>query len=191
MLIDQDNQDSRRELDEFHLFRQKKYSYLYFCPKCKRSFDSAESIDKCKTCSSDLVLLKPEQEATNYRYYCPVCEKNFTVSEKSDKCINCGSKFVHQYAWKEEEKTDKARMRLFRVKSFFRKIINFIGRPGVKKDQTQKKDDSSPPENSQKESKINNTINSIIEELIIEQSIFSRPLIRLNPFSRSEEMPTR
>ena len=82
-------------------------------------------------------------------------------------------------------------MRLFRVKSFFRKIIDFIGRSRVKKDQTQKKDDSSQPENSQKESKINNTINSTIEELIIEQSIFLRPLIRLNPFSRSEEMPTK
>ncbi len=181
MLIDQDNQGSRKELDEFHLFRQKKFKQLYYCPKCKRSFDSGEQMNQCKLCSGDLVMLKPEQEVSNYRYYCPVCEKNFTVSEKATQCINCGNKFIHQYAWETSERTDKARMRLFSIKLFFRKIINYIGKSRIKKPQV---NESSQPK--EQENKINDTI----EEIIIEQSNFSRPVIRLNFFSSGEELPT-
>jgi hypothetical protein len=56
-----------------------------------------------------------------------------------------------------------------------------MGKSRVKKPQVS---ESSQPK--EQENKINNTI----EEIIIEQSNFSRPVIRLNFFSSGEELPT-
>ena len=171
------------ELDDHHLHRLKKYKHLYYCPKCVRNFDSKEVMKKCKICSTDLIELKPDQKS-EYRYYCPVCEKNFTVPEKPEKCINCGNKIIHSYQWEGKSKTDKTRVRMAGIRSLLRRLIDGFG----KKKSTE---NTKPIEKPQKiEEKTN--AEEKIEDVIIEQSNFVRPIIRLNPFSKSsEELPTK
>ena len=167
------------ELDEHHLFRLKKFKHLYYCPSCKRNIDSAEPMNKCSICSGDLVELVPKtKEEIKYRYYCPVCEKNFTVPEEASKCINCGNKFIHQY---ELAAKTEPRMWVADIKSSLGKMLSYTRRIGkIAKTRLPKK------ENKQSE------VKDTIEDIIIEQSNFVRPVFRLNLFSRNrEELPAQ
>lgn len=191
MLIAENNELPQGEVDEYHVFRTRKSNHLYFCTVCKRSFDSSSPVTTCDKCSGELIELKPEhlKEKTSYRYYCPVCEKNFTVTEKASACVNCGSKFIHQYAWAGREKADKVVMRLVKIKSMFLNAFYSVGKLKLNGNEGVIKREKSRPDSLQPG---NNKISETIGEVIIEQSSFVRPLIRLNLFSGNmEEMPTR
>lgn len=95
-------------LDDFEEYRRRAFSYLYFCEKCARSYDSKEEEEKCRHCGSGLKALwsmpgKKKAEKV-YRYYCTACEKNYVSGEKPAACEMCGSGFVHSYLWEKRSR---------------------------------------------------------------------------------------
>jgi len=54
------------ELDEYHSFREKKFRYIYFCPNCSRSFETAAPTNSCKFCSGKIRRLAPIPTTEDY-----------------------------------------------------------------------------------------------------------------------------
>ena len=54
------------ELDEYHSFREKKFRYIYFCPNCSRSFETATPTNKCKFCYGNIKRLAPIPTTEDY-----------------------------------------------------------------------------------------------------------------------------
>lgn len=114
---------SMSELDDFEEFRKRAFSYLYFCPKCTRSFDSADRLEKCRFCGGAVQKLwsspeKAKAAEKSYRYYCTRCEKNFFSGAKPESCAVCGSLFIHAYEWK------RIRRDVFRTR--FRRMLRKV-----------------------------------------------------------------
>jgi len=54
------------ELDEYHSFRERRFKYLYFCPSCSRSFETAAPAEKCKFCSGSISSMTPIPTTEEY-----------------------------------------------------------------------------------------------------------------------------
>ena len=106
-------------LDDLHRFRQKRYSRMYFCSKCARSFD-ADMLEKCRVCGSEVAEMghgKPSGRAKPmFRFYCPKCEKTFMLGSKVDKCEICGYDKLHSYEWQRFGIRDRIRTRLAQLR---------------------------------------------------------------------------
>ena len=107
---------SKGTLDQFHRHRLKEYKYLYYCPRCVRSFDAKEPIDVCKFCSGavrSITGAKYERPlAQKYHYYCANCEKNFESFTTFENCPICSGKIAHIYTWKELSAWEKMSVHL-------------------------------------------------------------------------------
>ncbi len=108
-------------LDAFDKFRDDRYSFLYLCKNCARTFDSKIYVDACKFCGHNVVELRSikkkktfplNRENRLYRYYCPLCEKNFITSEKLTVCSTCRIDYMHVYTWDSLRKRDRLYIKL-------------------------------------------------------------------------------
>ncbi|MBI2578634.1 MAG: hypothetical protein HYW26_02905 [Candidatus Aenigmarchaeota archaeon] len=120
MRVDQYPAGSLNDLDEF---RGQKFSRLYLCRNCARSFDTVSKITQCKFCDSEDVQVISSKKSTSakYRYYCPVCERNFMTNSKVRSCEFCGNKHIHMNEWESAAQRDEFPAGLWKFFSNFLK----------------------------------------------------------------------
>jgi DNA-directed RNA polymerase subunit RPC12/RpoP len=111
------------ELLDFHNFRGRNFGYLYYCPTCVRSFDSAEEHNECKFCSGNSlqILKKPvaashKKKKHHQRYYCVKCQRTNVSNDAVERCQLCGGKIVHVYSWSSVSGRERLRMRFMKIR---------------------------------------------------------------------------
>jgi RecJ-like exonuclease len=107
------------QLDDFNIFREGHFYFIYYCSDCIRNFESSKEVKKCKFCENKnikQVVSKKGVKKTTYRLFCPVCESIIETNEEKIRCDKCANPLTEMYRFNELDILDQARIRILKLR---------------------------------------------------------------------------